>query len=131
MPECITNANDALLPEIVHKHRVQRSASMTDIGKAIQDTAALKPKRNGKINTSVVKIYNFFRKVLIINIQNYMFLVVFSDKSDRFADLPYSAAMKMASVGEPFRPDQSTISTKIMAKTLTNTVAQRGHANIF
>jgi hypothetical protein len=36
MPERITNANDTLLPEIVHKHRVQRSASMTDIGKSIQ-----------------------------------------------------------------------------------------------
>jgi hypothetical protein len=41
MPERITNANDALLPEIVLKHRVQRSASMTDIGKSIQDTAAI------------------------------------------------------------------------------------------
>jgi hypothetical protein len=40
---------------------------------------------------------NFFRKALII-IQNLMFLVVFIDKSDRFADLPYSAATKMASV---------------------------------
>jgi hypothetical protein len=49
-----------------------------------------------------------------------MFLVVFIDKSDRFADLLYSVAMKMASVREPFRPDQSTISKKIMAKTLTN-----------
>jgi hypothetical protein len=49
-----------------------------------------------------------------------MFLVVFIDKSDRFADLPYSAVTKMASAREPFRPDQSTISTKIMAKTLTN-----------
>jgi hypothetical protein len=51
-----------------------------------------------------------------------MFLVVFIDKSDRFADLPYSAVTKMASAREPFRPDQSTISTIIiiMAKTLTN-----------
>jgi hypothetical protein len=49
-----------------------------------------------------------------------MFLVVFIDKSDRFADLTYSAATKMASARVPFRPDQSTISTKIMAKTLTN-----------
>jgi hypothetical protein len=49
-----------------------------------------------------------------------MFLVVFIDKSDRFADLPYSVVTKMASVREPFRPDQSTISTKIMAKTPTN-----------
>jgi hypothetical protein len=50
-----------------------------------------------------------------------MFLVVFIDgKSDRFADLPYSAATKMASARVLFRPDQSTISTKIMAKTLTN-----------
>jgi hypothetical protein len=56
----------------------------------------------------------------LIIIQNLMFLVVFIDKSDRFADLPYSAVTKMASVREPFRPDQSTISTKIMAKTLTN-----------
>jgi hypothetical protein len=47
-----------------------------------------------------------------------MFLVVFIDKLDRFADLPYSAVTKMASVREPFRPDQSTISTKIY-KTLT------------
>jgi hypothetical protein len=39
MPERITNANAALLPEIVHKHRVQMSASMTDIGESIQDTA--------------------------------------------------------------------------------------------
>jgi hypothetical protein len=29
-----------------------------------------------------------------------MFFVVFIDKSDRFADLPYSAGTKMASVGE-------------------------------
>jgi hypothetical protein len=49
-----------------------------------------------------------------------MFLVVFIDKLDRFADLPYSAVTKMASVQEPFRPDQSTISKKVMAKTLTN-----------
>jgi hypothetical protein len=49
-----------------------------------------------------------------------MFWVVFIDKSDRFADLPYSAVMKMASAQKPFRPDQSTISTKIKAKTLTN-----------
>jgi hypothetical protein len=40
MPERIMNAYAALLPEIVHKHMVQRSASMTDIGKSIQDTAA-------------------------------------------------------------------------------------------
>jgi homogentisate 1,2-dioxygenase len=45
-----------------------------------------------------------------------MFLVVFIGKSDRFADLPFSAVTKMASVREAFRPDQSTISTKIMAK---------------
>jgi hypothetical protein len=49
-----------------------------------------------------------------------MFFDVFIDKSDWFADLPYSAAMKMASVREPFQLDQSTISTKIMAKTLTS-----------
>jgi hypothetical protein len=49
-----------------------------------------------------------------------MFLVIFIDKSDRFADLLYSAVTKMASVREPFRSDQSTISTKIMDKTLTN-----------
>jgi hypothetical protein len=49
-----------------------------------------------------------------------MFLVVFIDKSVRFADLPYSVVTKMASGREPFWPDQSTISTKIMAKTLTN-----------
>jgi hypothetical protein len=78
---------------------------------------------NGKINTNVVKIYNFFRKALII-IQNLMVLVVFIDKSDRFTDLPYTAVhvMKMASGQEQFRPNQiqSMISTKIMAKTLTN-----------
>jgi hypothetical protein len=49
-----------------------------------------------------------------------MFLVVFIDNSVRFADLPYSAVTKMASVRGPFRPDQTTISTKIMAKTITN-----------
>jgi hypothetical protein len=49
-----------------------------------------------------------------------MFLVVFIEKSDRFADLLYSTVTKMASVRELFRPDQSTISTKIMAKTLAN-----------
>jgi hypothetical protein len=49
-----------------------------------------------------------------------MFLVIFIDKSDRFAELPYSAVTKMVSVREPFRPDQSTISTNIMAKTLAN-----------
>jgi hypothetical protein len=68
MPERITNANDALLPEIVHKHRVQRSASMTvDIGKSIQDTDCRDSvckntknveKRQYKYH-SVVKIYNF------------------------------------------------------------------------
>jgi hypothetical protein len=41
MPKRITNVNDALLPEIVHKHRDQKSASMTDIGKSIQDTTAI------------------------------------------------------------------------------------------
>jgi hypothetical protein len=46
MPECITNANNALLPEIVHKHRVQRSAWMTDIGKSIQDTAVIQYAKN-------------------------------------------------------------------------------------
>jgi hypothetical protein len=64
-------------------------------------------------------MYNFFRKPLII-IQNLMFLVVFIDKSDRFADLPYSVVTKMASVREQFQPNQSTISTKIMTETLAN-----------
>jgi hypothetical protein len=44
-----------------------------------------------------------------------MFLVVFIDKSDRFADLPYSAVTKIASVLIKVRFQQ-----KIMAKTLAN-----------
>jgi hypothetical protein len=41
-----------------------------------------------------------------------MFLVVFIDKSDHFADLLYSAVTKMASVRELFRPDQSNACNK-------------------
>jgi hypothetical protein len=41
MPEYVMNANEALLTEIVQKHRVQRLASMTGMGKSIQDTAAI------------------------------------------------------------------------------------------
>jgi hypothetical protein len=89
MPDRITNANDALLPEIVHKHRVQRSASMTDIGKSIQDTDA--------ITTSFVIIQKF---------DIFGRFSVSIDKSDRVADLPYSVVTKMASVRELFLPDR-------------------------
>jgi hypothetical protein len=55
MPERIPDANDALLEEIVHKHRVLRSASMIDIGKSFQNTAAIGTqnplKRLGKRQT--------------------------------------------------------------------------------
>jgi hypothetical protein len=106
----------SLLPEIVHKHRVQRSASMIDIRKSIQNTAVIQyaktllKRREGTTS--------FVRHVIII--QNLIFVVVFIDKSDRFVNLPYTAVTKMVSVREPFRPDQSKISTKIMAQALTS-----------
>jgi uncharacterized protein YoxC len=58
MPEPITNANDALLPETVHKHRIQKSASMTDIGKSIQDIAAIPRFSTQKLSKNVGKRQN-------------------------------------------------------------------------
>jgi hypothetical protein len=46
MPECIMNANEALLSEIVHKHQVQRSASMSDIGQSLSRFSMQKPSKN-------------------------------------------------------------------------------------
>jgi hypothetical protein len=113
MPARILNANDAVLPEIVHKHRVLRSGSMIDIGESIQNTAS-KNEGEGKINSRVVRSDNFFRNTPVI-LKLVMFLVVFYDKSERLADLPYIGGI--GAIESQFEPIKVRFA---QTKTLTN-----------